>query len=129
MHFLHNDTLIVTMTIGNCQMSKVLVDGRSSVNILYEGALDLMEDTLETARVMISPQTQSHPYGFDVNEIHSPGIISLLVRADPYIVIMKFYVVDVESSHNAILGRPWLHLMKVVPSTYHQLVQYSLRLE
>jgi len=36
----------------------------------------------------------------------------------------KFYAVDVESPHNAILGRPWLHIMKVVPSTYHHLVQY-----
>ena len=33
-------------------------------------------------------------------------------------------LVDVESSHNAILGRLWLHMMKVVSSTYHQLVRY-----
>jgi len=32
-------------------------------------------------------------------------------------------MVDVESPYNAILGRPWLHMMKVVPFTYHQLVQ------
>ena len=43
---------------------------------------------------------------------------------DPYNVITEFYVVDVESSHDAILGRPWLHMIEDVPSTYHQLVRY-----
>ena len=55
---------------------------------------------------------------------HSPGTIALTVHADPYNVIIEFYVVDVESPQNAILWRPWLHVMKVVPFTYHQLVRY-----
>jgi len=63
-------------------------------------------------------------YGFDVNEMHSPRTISLPVRADLYNVITKFYVLYVESPHNVILERPWLHVMKVVPSTYHQMVRY-----
>jgi len=54
MHFSHNDALIVTMLIGNCRVFKILIDGRSSVNILYGGALDTMEDTLKVARAMIN---------------------------------------------------------------------------
>ena len=94
MHFPYNDTLIVTMLIGNCRVSKVLVNRGSFVNILYRGAhilyrgaLDRMEDSQEAARVLINCQTQSHLYGFDGNEMRSPGTISLPVRADPYIVI------------------------------------------
>ena len=89
-----------------------------------QGALDRMENTPETARAMISPQTQSHLHGFDGNETRSRGTISLLVVWDPYNVITEFYLVDVEFSHNAILRRPWLHMMKVVSSADHQLVQY-----
>ena len=37
-HFSHNDALIVIMIIGNCWMSKVLVNRGSFVNILYGGA-------------------------------------------------------------------------------------------
>jgi len=77
---------------------------------------------------MINPQTQPHLYGFDENETHSAGRVALPVRADPYNVITEFYVVDVESPHNVILGRLWLHMMKVVLSTYHQLVRSLLRL-
>ena len=54
---------------------------------------------------------------------HSPSTVSLPIRADPY-VITEFYVIDVESPYNAILGRPWIHMMKVIPSSYHQLQQY-----
>ena len=79
-HFSQNDALIVTMLISNCRASKILIDGGSSVNILYGGALDKMEDTPKTA---LSPQTQYQLYGFDGNETHSPGTISLLVRANP----------------------------------------------
>ena len=43
---------------------------------------------------------------------------------DPYNVITEFYIVDVKSSHNEILRRPWLHMMKVVSFTYHQMVWY-----
>ena len=37
---------------------------------------------------------------------------------------MEFYMVDMEFPHNAILRRPWFHMMKAVLSTYHQLVLY-----
>ena len=118
-HFPHNDALIITMLIGNCRVSKVLVDGGSSVNVLYGGALNRMEDTPEAAWAMINHQTKSHLYGFDGNKTCFPSTISLLVRTDPYNIITEFYMVDVESPDNAILGRPWVHMMKVVPSTYH----------
>ena len=47
-HFSHNDALIVTMLIDNRRVFKILIDGGSSVNILYGGALNRM-DTLEIA--------------------------------------------------------------------------------
>ena len=48
--------LIITMLISNCRVSKILVDGGSSINILYGGTLNRMEDTPKTARAVISPQ-------------------------------------------------------------------------
>ena len=35
-----------------------------------------------------------------------------------------FLVVDKKAPFNAILGRPWLHAMKAVPSTYHQCIKF-----
>jgi len=64
-YFPHNNTLIVTMHKDNYQVCKILVDNGSSINILYEGALDRMEDSPEAGRAMVNPQTQSNLYKFD----------------------------------------------------------------
>jgi len=63
-----------------------------------------MEDTPESARKMIIPQTQLLLYGFDGSGAHSPGTVEFSVRANPYNVVIEFCILDVESSYNAILG-------------------------
>ena len=65
-----------------------------------------MEDTSEIARAMINPQVHFDLHGIDGNETHSLGTVALSIYADPYKVITEFYVIDVESPHNAILERP-----------------------
>jgi len=70
------------MHISNCRVFIILVDSGSSVNILYGGALDRMDDIPEAARAMINSQTQSNSYEFDGNETQSSDTISLPVRAD-----------------------------------------------
>ena len=37
-----------------------------------------------------------------------------------------FSVVDDMGPYNCIVGRAWLHLVKVVSSTYHQMVSYFI---
>ena len=122
--FPHNDVLVITLQIGNCRMSKILINVGNNINIMYGGALDRMEDTPELAQTMINPKTRSHLYEFDGNETQSPGMVSLPMRPDLYNVVTKFYVIDIESSHNAILKRPWIHRIQAILSSYHQLLWY-----
>ncbi|XP_060190695.1 uncharacterized protein LOC132619954 [Lycium barbarum] len=51
------------------------------------------------------------------------GKISLPVNAADIDQYTKFYVIDGEMRCNALLGRPWLHIMRAVPSTLHQLLK------
>ena len=39
-HFLHNDALVVTVPVGNCKVSRVLVDTGRSINIMYGQTLN-----------------------------------------------------------------------------------------
>ena len=48
----------------------------------------------------------------------------LLVQVGPVTFNVQFSVVEDLSPFNAILGRTWLHYMKAIPSTYHQMVSF-----
>ena len=123
MHFSHNDALVVTVHINCCRVSKILVEG-GSVNITYDHALDRIEDTFKLARKLIIPQTQLLLYGFDGSEAYSPDTVEFPTLADPFNVVTEFCVFDVQSPYNTIFGRPCIHIMRVVPSTHHQLLKH-----
>ena len=50
------------------------------------------------------------------------GNIALPVKAGPVVQQVLFSVIEDLGPYNSIVGRAWLHAMKVVPSTYHQMI-------
>ena len=50
------------------------------------------------------------------------GSIQLVLRGGPIVAFTSFHVIDSTISYHALLGQPWLHRHKLVPSTYHQCV-------
>ena len=48
----------------------------------------------------------------------------LPVLAGPINLQTEFIVVQASSPYNAIMGRDWLHRMKVIPSTLHQKLRF-----
>ena len=62
--------------------------------------------------------------GFNGASTTSLGDIILSIQAGPVILNVLFSVVEDLSPFNAILGRTWLHSMKVILSTYHQMVNF-----
>ena len=52
------------------------------------------------------------------------GKITLPIAVKDKVQMTELVVVDTSFAYNMIVGRPWLHSMKVVPSTYHQKVKY-----
>ena len=57
--------------------------------------------------------------GFDGRVVIPQGQISFLVNMESKEVVATFIVVASFSLYTAILGRPWIHAMGVVPSTLH----------
>ncbi|RVW58080.1 hypothetical protein CK203_115213 [Vitis vinifera] len=62
--------------------------------------------------------------GFNGLSTTSLGDIVLPVQAGPVTLNVQFSVVQDLSPFNVILGRTWLHYMKAIPSTYHQMVSF-----
>ena len=54
------------------------------------------------------------------------GKILLPVMTKGKEVMVNFIVVNAFSPYTAILGRPWIHAMGVVPSTLHMKVKFPI---
>nr|XP_016501462.1 PREDICTED: uncharacterized protein LOC107819823 [Nicotiana tabacum] len=61
--------------------------------------------------------------GFNIASVTTRGEFLLPTNAEGVMKMTLFEVVDSDKGYNIILGRSWLHDMRVVPSTYHQLLK------
>ena len=114
----HHDSLVITLSIANCFVRRILIDGGSSVNIIQLDALRKMDipdsEIIPRSSVLV---------GFSGETKNTLGDIKLPVYIEGVNSFQKFCVIDSLSCCNVILGRPWIHDMKAVPSTYHQCVK------
>src|SRR3954469_11556136 len=52
------------------------------------------------------------------------GKIKLRCKIEDLKTEVTIYVIDVDTSYNLLLGRPWIHRNHIVPSTLHQVMKY-----
>ena len=64
--------------------------------------------------------------GFGGRGEYTAGHIQLWLKVGPIASLARFHVVRTEVSYHVLLGRPWLHKHRLVPSTYHQCVKRRL---
>ncbi|XP_070054563.1 uncharacterized protein [Nicotiana tomentosiformis] len=63
--------------------------------------------------------------GFDGGGKDYVGDIMLELSIGPVEFTMEFQVLDVAFSYNLLLGRPWIHTAKAIPSSLHQMVKFK----
>ncbi|VFQ92169.1 unnamed protein product [Cuscuta campestris] len=119
----HNDPLVITMDMGGVDVSRVLVDTGSSVNVLYLDAfkkLKLCRTRLEPLKTPLS--------GFTGDSVEAEGSILLtceLGTGDQVVQKqMRFVVVNINCVHNAILGRPGINKVRGVISMAHLCMKF-----
>ncbi|XP_010430731.1 PREDICTED: uncharacterized protein LOC104714968 [Camelina sativa] len=115
----HNDPLVVKLLIGESKVTRILIDTGSLVNVIFRDVLAKME----VGENDIVPECHSLT-GFDGDHLMSIGTITLPIFVGGIARYFRFAVIDKPTIYNVILGTPWLHKMKAVPSTYHQCVKF-----
>ncbi|XP_070014191.1 uncharacterized protein [Nicotiana sylvestris] len=98
----------------------MLVDPGCSANIIQWRVLEQAKLTRN-----IVPRTKLL-VGFNLTSVMTQGEILLPKHAEGITKTTLFEVVDGDMGYNMILGRPWIHEMQVVPSTYPQLLKFPL---
>ena len=100
-------------------MKRILVDPGSFADLMQVAVIKQMG--FEPSSLENPGRTLSR---FNGSSTTSLGDVTLPVQAGPIILNVIFFVVEDLSPFNAILGRTWLHGMKAIPSTYHQMVSF-----
>ena len=115
----HHDALVLTLCINDFDVQKVLVDPGSAANLLQLLAFRQMNISFDrlssTGRIL---------FGFNGTTTLTMGNIAFVVKVGPVVQHVLFSVVEDLIPYNAIVGRAWLHEMKAVPSSYHQMISY-----
>ncbi|XP_074362906.1 uncharacterized protein LOC141703225 [Apium graveolens] len=122
-HHPHNDALVISIQIGSKNVHRAFVDNGSSTNILY----------YSTFKKMGLPDQDmsgenSWVYGFSGAGVRVMGSIRLpcTLGESPLSVtkMLEFKVLNQESSHNVLLGRPFLREMRVITSIHHLTIKF-----
>jgi hypothetical protein len=115
----HNRPLYVEGNIGVAHLRRILIDPGSAVNILPVRSLKragFTVDDLESTDVMIC--------GFDNQGKPTLGAITVKIQMSTFSFKVRFFVIEANTSYSALLGRPWIHKYRVVPSTLHQCLKF-----
>ncbi|XP_075085048.1 uncharacterized protein LOC142168285 [Nicotiana tabacum] len=114
----HNDALAISLNVLDFKIKRVLVGLGSSSNIIRWRVLEqakLTGSIIPALKLLV---------GFNLASVTTRGEILLSTNAEGVMKMTLFEVVDGDMGYNIILRRPWLHEMKVVPSTYHKPLKF-----
>ncbi|XP_073020195.1 uncharacterized protein [Primulina eburnea] len=121
----HNDALVIQEKVANYDIRRVFVDSGSSVNIIFQEALDQMN--LEDYQLR---PVETALFGFAGHTVYPRGEITLPLTMGAEelrkTVMMVFTVVNAPTSYNIILGRPAMNALRAVASTYQQKLKFPV---
>ncbi|XP_060216873.1 uncharacterized protein LOC132644302 [Lycium barbarum] len=120
----HHKALHITVRCGDKFVSRVLIYGGSGCNICPLNTLrSLKMNTREMKEIRMKVRA------FDGTQRGVIGEICLHLQIGPMEFPILFQVMDISSTYNLLLGRPWVHMAVAVPSTLHQCLKFEWGLE
>ena len=115
----HDAALVITLELVGTVFSKILVDSGSTVNVVSQKTLRSISQPTPSIDHETTPLNS-----FEGKSVRSLGIVPLTTRTHDVELQTRFTVVDHFMPFDAIIGRPWLHQMRAVPSVYHQCLKF-----
>ena len=110
----HNKALHVTVICRGKVVNRVLVDDGSGLNICPLSTLKQLRFDLRKLE-----QNQVNVRMFYSVQRDTLGMVNMTLQMGPAKFNTKFQVLDIHTSYNLLLGRPFIHMAGVIPSTLH----------
>ena len=111
--------LYITVKCKSHTVPRALLNNGSSLNIMPMSTLSRLPIDFSNLR-----KSQIVVRAFDGTKREILGNIKLSIQVGSCTFDSEFIVMDINPSYNCLLGRPWIHMASVVPSTLHQKVKF-----
>lgn len=118
---IHNKGLYVIITCWDRHINCILEDDWSSLNIFPISTLRLLKFDMEKIQ-----QNQVNVRYFDEVQRYSLVEVNLIIQMGPAKLNVEFQVLDINTSYNLLLGRSFIHMVGIAPSTLHRLMNFFL---
>ncbi|XP_015084196.1 uncharacterized protein LOC107027578 [Solanum pennellii] len=114
----HNKALHITVICRKRVIDRVLVDDGSGLNICPLSTLRQLSFDLRKLE-----QNQVNVRAFDGVHRDTLGAVNLVIQMGPTKFSAQFKVLDIDTSNNLLLGKPFIHMAGAMPSTLHQMMK------
>ncbi|XP_075106991.1 uncharacterized protein LOC142179981 [Nicotiana tabacum] len=116
--FPHYDSLVITLQILDADVRCIMVDDGSDMCIIHPRVLIQMKlkDKIVLHCITL--------IGFSNAVERISGEITLPVLAGGVTLDTTFHIMDQDTACNAIIGRPWIHSMRAIPSSLYQVITF-----
>ncbi|XP_070019528.1 uncharacterized protein [Nicotiana sylvestris] len=104
--------------MNKIQVKRVLIDPGSSTNIIRSRPVEQLG-----LQDQIVPATRALN-DFNIASETTKGEVIFPVNVAGTIQETKFHVIEGDMRYNALLERPWIHNLRAVPSTLHQVLKF-----
>ncbi|KAL5138474.1 hypothetical protein HKD37_10G028641 [Glycine soja] len=115
----HNRALHMSVKWLDHVVAKVLIDNGSSLNVMPKSTLEKFPFNASHLR-----PSSMVVCAFDGSRREVRGEIDLPVQIGPHTCQVTFQVMDINPAYSCFLGCPWIHSVRVVPSTLHQKLKF-----
>ncbi|XP_050895516.1 uncharacterized protein LOC127102154 [Lathyrus oleraceus] len=115
----HNMALHISMNCVSDTFSNVLVDTGSSLNMMPKSTLSRLSfqgAPMKGNGIIVK--------AFDGSRKTVVGELDLSITIGPHAFKITFHVMDIEATHNFLLGLSWIYEAGEVTSTLHQKLQF-----
>ncbi|XP_072066796.1 uncharacterized protein [Arachis hypogaea] len=121
-----DDSVVITIQLGDLLVKKVLLDPGSSADVLFYSTFQKMKLSDNNLQ-----PTGGDLVGFSGERVPILGLVWLRITLGEYPLSktydIQYLVVDCFSPYNLILGRPFLNKFGAIVSTVHLCVKFSVQ--
>nr|XP_009409650.1 PREDICTED: uncharacterized protein LOC103991833 [Musa acuminata subsp. malaccensis] len=119
----HDDALVISTSIANAQVKRIMVDTGSFTDVLYFAAFRKLGLTKEDLTPMLSALTRFT--SDSISPLDTTILpVTLAEESKSKMIMVTFMVVELPSEYNAIMGRPTLNKFRAIISMYHWAIKF-----